>query len=358
MSSDQKALASGQSSTLIPQSAEAITPAWLTEVLRLEAGLDSCVVARVTPQIAPKWNVAETAYLHVEYDEGASTSAPTHLFVKINHTVDPLADLFPGEQVFYRDARSDDLPVARCFAALRDNETDATCILLEDLSHSHVAARWPLPPTLDMCGRALEALATVHAHSWQAPSPELSRREDELSIHLADMLPPFFLRMGDRVPDDRRNLMRTVCARIPDLKRARFESGRPVTRLHGDAHFWNVLYPRDPKTHGCVLIDWEDWRVDTAASDLALMIALHWYPDRRARHEIPLLRQYWEALNGAAEVSMSWNDFMLDYRLAHLWNVIVPVYQEQMSTTHGSWWSLLECWFQAFYDLDCGELIE
>jgi len=358
MSSEPFGLASGQTTISIPRTAEAITPSWLTEVLRREADFATCTVTSVTPQVAPKWHIAETALLKVEYEEGASSALPAHLFTKINHVVDTYADSFPGEQVFYRDLRTEELPLARCFAALSDDETGATCILLEDLSRTHMASRWPLPPTLDMCRRAVEAIAIVHAHWWGAPSQQLAQREDKLAAHLLDMLPGFFDRLGDRLPTERRALLTTACARIAGLKRARFESGKPVSRIHGDAHFWNVLYPRNPETHACILIDWEDWRIDTVASDLAMMIALHWYPDRRERFEETLLRNYWDMLNGAVETSLTWDDFMLDYRIGHIWNAIVPIYQEQMESSHGSWWGHLERWFMAFDDLGCRELIE
>jgi hypothetical protein len=44
------------------------------------------------------------------------------------------------------------------------------------------------------------------------------------------------------------------------------------------------------------LIDWDAWRLDLGAEDLAYMMALHWYPERRRRVEMPLLRRYHEAL--------------------------------------------------------------
>jgi len=37
------------------------------------------------------------------------------------------------------------------------------------------------------------------------------------------------------------------------------------------------------------LFDWNGWRIGIAASDLAYMMALHWYPDRRQRLERKLL---------------------------------------------------------------------
>jgi hypothetical protein len=56
------------------------------------------------------------------------------------------------------------------------------------------------------------------------------------------------------------------------------------------------------------IFDWDCWRVDVAADDLAYMLALHWYPDRRRRMEQPLLDCYHSALlksgaNSRAEIT-------------------------------------------------------
>jgi len=37
------------------------------------------------------------------------------------------------------------------------------------------------------------------------------------------------------------------------------------------------------------VIDWESWHISTATMDLAHMMAMHWYPDRRNRMERLLL---------------------------------------------------------------------
>ena len=104
-----------------------------------------------------------------------------------------------------------------------------------------------------------------------------------------------------------------------------------------------------------MFIDWEYWRIGFAASDLAYMIALHWYPDRRARHEMPLLRAYHAALG--PQVRYGWDALVSDYRFAHLDNVSVPVYQHKIGLFPAVWWSHLERWFLAFEDLDCEDLL-
>lgn len=170
------------------------------------------------------------------------------------------------------------------------------------------------------------------------------------------MLPGFLDDMGDRISKDRAALLVQVCSRLTDLKAARYQSGRPVTRIHGDAHFWNALYPKDADG-AALLIDWEDWRVDFAGLDLALMMALHWYPHRRAEHETNLLKDYLRAYNACDVEEMSWEALLHDYRLGHVCNAAVPIFQHAAGSEHASWWSHLERWFLAFEDLQCQELL-
>jgi hypothetical protein len=54
---------------------------------------------------------------------------------------------------------------------------------------------------------------------------------------------------------------------------------------------WNIFLPRDGGDD-LRLFDWDGWRIGIAASDLAYMMALHWYPDRRQRLERTLLDRY------------------------------------------------------------------
>lgn len=44
------------------------------------------------------------------------------------------------------------------------------------------------------------------------------------------------------------------------------------------------------------IIDWDGWNVDRGTMDLAYMIGLHWYLERRAQLEQPLVRWYHQRL--------------------------------------------------------------
>ena len=348
----------------VPRHPNDITPVWLTERLVESGALSSGAVASLTVELGAKWNQAATARLTIDYDAEAPAVAPQSLFVKIAQSEDPLEDVLPGEFAFYADTTASGLPLAACHGAFRDRESRHTCLLLEDLTTTHEETPWPLPPSLPRCEGAVAALARLHAHWWHEGSSETSdlggklwAKEERIAGVVQGLLPAFLDDLGDRLPVDRRDLLLRTLARTPELVRQRLARGRPITRIHGDAHLWNVLYPKDPSRHGCVFIDWEDWRYDLGASDLALMIALHWYPDRRARHESDLLRTYLEALRSSGIEGYGWDNLLVDYRLGHLQNAVVPVFQHAMAQPHASWWSHLERWFLAFEDLDCAALL-
>jgi Ser/Thr protein kinase RdoA (MazF antagonist) len=68
------------------------------------------------------------------------------------------------------------------------------------------------------------------------------------------------------------------------------------TLIHGDAHSWNLLFPKDAEKGRAFIIDLATLRVRPATNDLAYLMAMKWQPERRAGLEMPLLRHYHEAL--------------------------------------------------------------
>src|SRR5580693_7352066 len=72
----------------------------------------------------------------------------------------------------------------------------------------------------------------------------------------------------------------------------------PVTSqfIHGDAHWWNCFVPRNSQHEQVRLLDREDWTTGTGTTDLAYMIAMLWFPDRRRNTEQHLLNCYHDTL--------------------------------------------------------------
>lgn len=96
--------------------------------------------------------------------------------------------------------------------------------------------------------------------------------------------------LGDSLSADRRRIYERFFAAPPHF--ARMATRQNLSVVHGDAHVWNVFLPNDDSEHDARLFDWDGWRIGLPATDLAYMMATHWYPERRRRFERPLLDHY------------------------------------------------------------------
>ena len=136
----------------------------------------------------------------------------------------------------------------------------------------------------------------------------------------------------------------------------RYDARRNVTLIHGDAHVWNVFLPRDGGDD-LRLFDWDGWRIGVAAGDLAYMMALHWYPDRRRRLERALLDRYHATLLAHGVNGYDRRALDDDYRWAVLWQMATPVWQAAYDIPPVIWWNHMERIMLAVDDLGCRELL-
>jgi hypothetical protein len=299
--------------------------------------------------------------------EGDAAGVPTTLILKTGlpeRVGDENWDSGRQEVAFYTDvAATMSGHVLRCFEAIWDAQTRAWHLLLEDLTDSHfVATVWPLPPTLDECKTILRARARFQAVWWDHPRLGVSvgkwiddaGAEQNLQ-RFAEQVRIFSDRVGDRLPRERRELFERLIAAGPRLN-ARYRSHRHMSIVQGDAHFWNCFLPRDGGGDAR-LFDWDCWRADVAADDLAYMIAMHWYPDRRRHMERTLLDSYHEALIEHGVQGYDRQALDDDYRLSALWQIATPVWQANANIPPVIWWNNLERIMLAVDDLGCRELL-
>jgi thiamine kinase-like enzyme len=171
----------------------------------------------------------------------------------------------------------------------------------------------------------------------------------DFSVHYAR----FADRLGDDLSSEQRALYERFQASTATLI-ARYETRRNLTITHNDAHVWNCFMPRDGG--GDVrLFDWDGWRIGVGASDLAYMMAVHWYPERRRRMEQALLDRYHTTL---AECGVRGYDRQMlddDYRLAVLWQIASPVWHAAYDIPPVIWWNNLQRVVMAVDDLGCRE---
>jgi thiamine kinase-like enzyme len=325
-----------------------------------------CNVLEITPPI--KKLRSHTFRLRLDY-EGRAGDAPNSVILKMGYLDGTGRSTYANDHEisFYRDI-APALPerlVPRCFEAVEATDTSAWHLLLEDLTDSHfVATAWPLPPATKQCEQIVEALARIHAAWWDDPRLGFSagswRDTDAWDRILRDFgiqLARFTDRYGEMMPPERRDLYARLLDRAPKLL-ARYHTRRNLTIIHGDAHPWNFFLPRSDGRDNPRLLDWEGWSINTATDDLAYMMAMLWYPDRRRRTERPLLDHYHAALSAHGVSDYDRQLLSDDYRLSVLWLITRPVWQAMAGIGGGVWWNNLERIFLAVDDLGCRELLD
>jgi len=346
---------------------KAANPEHLTAALR-NSGLHLDVrVSDVVVESSHTTVLSEITRLRPIY-VGEASGAPRTIMLKTgrpDRLGDANWDAGRQEVAFYNEvaaAKPDQM--LGCLEAAWDADTRAWHLLLEDLTDTHViATAWPLPPTMEQCESIVRARARFHAAWWDEPrlgnsvgswqdnatmSANLKRFEETLSV--------FTDRFGDLLPLERRDLYRRVIDGGLPLH-THYRSHRNMTVIQGDSHVWNNFLPRDGGDD-VRIFDWDCWRVDVAADDLAYMLALHWYPDRRRRMEQPLLDCYHATLLESGVEDYDRAALAEDYRLAVLWQATTPIGQAMSNIPPVIWWNNLERIFLAVDDLNCRELLD
>ena len=340
----------------------------LTDLLRRADLLPRGEVIDVAVETSRDTLISRIARLRLTYDRHGD-AGPSHVFFKTSHDLADATfrDLGRKEAAFY-DLVAAATPsglLPRCYEAI-DEPGGHWHLMLEDLTASHETLRdWPVPPTLPRWNAVVAAHARFHAFWWDHERLGVSvgafvDDSGALERHLAafpNEVATFADRLGDRLSAERRRIYERLVDAAPRLA-GRYRSHRNMTIIHGDAHVWNALVPRDGASDDVRLIDWDAWRIDTASDDLAYMIAVHWFPDWRRRYERESLRRYHDALSAAGVCGYSFDALWQDYRHSVLWQIATPMWQANHGLGAWIWWNHLECVMAAVHDLGCLELLD
>jgi hypothetical protein len=348
---------------------EQVTPEWLTSVLRQSGFLRHGKVINVQNKLTKTLILSVVSRLEVDYSADVAAPAPSKLFLKISRpdlTKTDSSGPNSQEVEFYRTiAREmDDPPFIHCYDAVYSSELGKSHLLLDDLSETHFQPESPLPPSNVYCELAVDCMAQLHAYWWEHPrlGKEIGKLfdESELSAFTAEVeknVVSFIDFLGDRLSAKRRKIYdRLLSAKYKVWGRLTSAAGLTIT--HGDAHWWNLLYPRDTVKHRVRLFDWQLWHVDVGPRDLAFMVALGGYSERRAAAmEQNLMRRYYASLVELGVRNYTWDDCWNDYRWSALRNLNVPVVQWSQGRSPQLWWGNLEKAMLAYEDLGCSELV-
>lgn len=353
---------------------EQATPDWLTKLLQEKGHLDQERVTTVEKKSSRQTITSITHHLELGYSADTSKRVPSRLFLKISREdldSEISSRIGKRETEFYNIIANSmtDAPVVPCYNAAYSPETGRSHILLADLSETHFQTDWPLPPLKLYCEQVMDCLAKFHAfwwdHSQLGKSVGTLPNNESIKNYIRDMerrFAGFVNFLGDRLSADRRLLYEKILLTLPKLWEERIgehqAEGKNLTLVHGDAHLWSFLYPHRLDRDRVYIIDWQGWRIDTATDDLAYMIALHWYPERRRSLERDLIRRYYDKLSTYGVKNYDWSQCWNDYRLSAIGNFFIPVWQWSAKLSPAIWWPHLERAILAFNDLECAELLE
>lgn len=338
----------------------------LTDALRKSGALGGGRVATATIVHSFPTLLSQLHRLKLVY-EGDAAAAPRHLYLKTDLPGRPGAtwQSGPREVAFYETVGAATPPglLPRCFEAHVASD-GAWHLLLEDLTDTHhIATQYPLPPTVAQTEAIVRCRARFQALWWDDPRLGTTigawPTDAELDGWLAErpkQFQGFADALGDRLPARRRALYEKLFAHAPKLLQ-RFRSRKHMTIIQGDAHVWNCFLPKDGAADTARLFDWDGWQPNVGAQDLAYMIAMHWYPDRRQHAEERLLDAFHDELLMRGVKGYDRRALQDDYRLSVLWQTTWPIWMRDAGIPPAIWWGHLERIHLAVDDLGCREFL-
>lgn len=350
----------------IIKSLDEITIDWLAQILRKRYSITSQEIKGF--QIKKNWNstVSGAAIIEINYKKN-KLDLPESLFIKITKSNLPeeLKGFGEKEVRFYNEVapKCEQSLILFCYFAQYDETNKIFNLVFEDLSRSHYVTEWPIPPTFENCNLAIECLARIQSFWWDhqdlqnivAEFPTKKMFIVDFNDFVNNDLQNFIDFMGDRLTEKRKEIMKRYIDNF-EILIDRFMTFKNITLIQKDAHFWNFLFPIK-KEDPIKIIDWQVYSYGLATDDLAYMIAMHWYPDRRKEFEFKLLKNYHNVLLKNGISNYTFDDLIMDYKRSVIKMLFTPVEFWSKKINAEIWWSHLERIMLAFEDLNCIELL-
>jgi Ser/Thr protein kinase RdoA (MazF antagonist) len=352
--------------------ASQVTARWLTSVLRAGGFLPATgpTVRRLAVEKFRGKPLSTLLRLTPTWDGEPPPRLPASFILKLSKIDDASATARrrrQKEHAFYTQLvpAMPRPPAPRAFAAAWDPRTAAAHLLMEDLDPTHGRPPRGLPPTPVQAEAHVLALADLHAAWWESPDlrDALALRDPDWHarrLRAADDARALLADLGGYLSAGIRNALSAAVEAWPEIA---VDGPWPVTVIHGDAHAWNCLTPTaseaasgpaggtadgavdeavtGPAVGPAVLLDWEAWSIEPAATDLTALIAMRFDPQLRRDLEPGLLAAYHARLLASGVDAYPWDAFLADYRRALLRRVMTPVSQWKRGLGPEQWWNNL-----------------
>ncbi len=297
----------------------AVTPDWLTEVLRASGALPQGRVAAVDFELFGAGMVGDNARFHLTYEGGDGPATlvgkfPTADAVSRASTV--ATRTYEVESRFYQELQGRvDITTPRTHLCLLDVEANEFVLIMDDLAPARPGDQIE-GCGLDAATAAIIELAKLHAPLWGDPSLAAMAWLDRWTpdnqafyVQIITMLYGGFLeRYGDRLEPGVREAGDAAVARVGEYLAHRPD---PLTVVHGDYRLDNLLFDGASPV---VAVDWQTVTRGPALTDVAYFLGTSPTPDVRAAHEEALVRRYHEELIARGVTDYGWDRCWHDYR--------------------------------------------
>jgi len=364
-----------------PTSIEQITAEWFSATFQEQGYIKKGRVTDIVKKKSIRTDGGNLEFLELKLTDDAETEGiSSDCILKMYKTagVQELLGRHEGKLYETIGEQLKELPIPECYYSGAFNNTNRPFLILDDISgtHTDLKASPPFPPAKHYCEEAVECLAEIQAFWWDHEDlkgiadtafsfyacEENYFDEDGMGSWFSNqeqILNRMLQASGDNISNRAKEMYEKALSLIPQISIARAKTGN-VTLIHGDAHFHNFMYPKDPgnETVRTVLIDWSLWGLGIGAQDLAYMISLFWDPDTRYIRERDLVKRYHDALLRFGVENYSWDDCWYDYRLNTFVNLYRILWWYDGLGPFELWWRTLHNTTQAIDDLNCVELLE
>lgn len=301
-----------------PQGPDALTPGWLTQILRSSGAIKAAAVQslRISPPAPGVPGLSCLVTLTYDTDEA---SAPQTLYVKFS-APDVSPDwvwMFQNEVRFYQQlSKRSGLRTPHCYYSDINAETGHHVLVMEaidTINEGDIATGL----SLESAEQAMRSIATFHASWWEKPelatldwldvddSPPTASDHQEVWQQFVDA-------MGGQIPDS----FKAIGARYGENIAMAFGLLResPQTLVHGDYHAANLLFSRD----GLVVIDWHLLFRGRGACDIGYLLSSSLQPADRRAGELAIVQRYHDILIENGVEGYSFDECFRDYRLSIL----------------------------------------
>ncbi|MEO1064086.1 MAG: phosphotransferase [Actinomycetota bacterium] len=359
----------------LPSGPAAITPGWLTSVLRssgaLPAGGEVAEVRRV-PVGEGVGMLSEIEYVHLTC-AGDAGGAPDSVVVKFptaneqNRAVAQQYDVYRREVRYYAELDpQNDAPGPAVHLSAMDGD-DHFVIVMENLAGYDLGDQ-VVGATLAQTQAGVDLLARQHASFWGRMTEEehgwLPRAAD--SFHAENMYQgvqfgwdPMLTTFGDHVPESVRGMKDRFVATVKTLQ-AQLDA-EPLTLAHGDFRMDNLFFGSTDDHHALTIIDWQGPLRSRGMHDVAYLLCQSTQIEVRRAHERDLVQRYVDGLAAAGVEGYAVDEAWADYRAAvlYLWCYAVVIAGTLDSANErGVRWmtEMIKRNVAAIEDLDCRSL--